>query len=157
MTNEHQLRPPRWAWTRLALALMLSGAGSCSWSAGSAGALCHLSWIGVLAINPPCHLAETTKQPQKRLKWPYRKYLLYFRVSQARSNDKSTIHIKSFFMKSVTYATLIVIFKSLKTWMSHFQVSQDLDESFQVSQDLDESFSSLSRLGWVMMRADFFL
>ena len=24
--------------------------------------------------------------------------------------------------------------------MSHFQVSQDLDESFQVSQDLDESF-----------------
>ena len=33
-------------------------------------------------------------------------------------------------MKSVTYANL----------MSHFQVSQDLDESFQVSQDLDESF-----------------
>ena len=41
--------------------------------------------------------------------------------------DKSTIHIKSFFMKSVTYANL----------MSHFQVSPDLDKSF----------SSLSRLG----------
>jgi hypothetical protein len=62
-----------------------------------------------------------------------------------------------------------VTFKSPKTWMSHFQVSRDLDESFsslsrlgwvtfksletwmshfQVSQDLDESLSSLSRLGW---------
>ena len=56
--------------------------------------------------------------------------------------------------------------------MSHFQVSQDLDESFsslsrlgwvtfkslktwmshfQVSRDLDESLSSLSRLGWVTL------
>ena len=56
-----------------------------------------------------------------------------------------------------------VTFKSLKTWMSHFQVSQDLDESFssletwmshfQASQDLDESFSSLSRLGWVTFKS----
>jgi hypothetical protein len=66
-----------------------------------------------------------------------------------------------------------VIFKSLETWMSHFQVSRDLDESlsslsrlgwvtfksletwmshFQVSRDLDESLSSLSRLGWGLER-----
>jgi hypothetical protein len=58
--------------------------------------------------------------------------------------------------------------------MSHFQVSQDLDESFsslsrlgwvifkslktrmshfQVSRDLDESLSSLSRLGWVTFKS----
>ena len=36
-----------------------------------------------------------------------------------------------------------VIFKSLKTWMSHFQVSRDLDESL----------SSLSRLGWVTFKS----
>jgi hypothetical protein len=35
-----------------------------------------------------------------------------------------------------------VTFKSLKTWMSHFQVSRDLDESL----------SSLSRLGWGLER-----
>jgi hypothetical protein len=66
-----------------------------------------------------------------------------------------------------------VTFKSLKTWMSHFQVSRDLDESlsslsrlgwvifksletwmshFQVSQDLDESLSSLARLWWGLER-----
>ena len=36
-----------------------------------------------------------------------------------------------------------VTFKSLKTWMSHFQVSQDLDKS-QVSQDLDETKSQFT-------------
>ena len=35
-----------------------------------------------------------------------------------------------------------VAFNSLKTWMSHFQVSRDLDESL----------SSLSRLGWGLER-----
>jgi hypothetical protein len=34
-------------------------------------------------------------------------------------------------------------FSSLETWMSHFQASQDLDESF----------SSLSRLGWVTFKS----
>jgi hypothetical protein len=36
-----------------------------------------------------------------------------------------------------------VTLKSLKTWMSHFQVSRDLDESF----------SRLSRLGWVIFKS----
>jgi hypothetical protein len=36
-----------------------------------------------------------------------------------------------------------VTFKSLKTWMSHFQVSRDLHESL----------SSLSRLGWVTFKS----
>ena len=41
----------------------------------------------------------------------------------------------------------------LKTWMSHFKLSQDLDESFSSLQDLDESFSTLSRLGWVIFKS----
>ena len=41
----------------------------------------------------------------------------------------------------------------LKTWMSHFKLSQDLDESFSSLQDLDESFSTLSRLGWVIFES----
>jgi hypothetical protein len=59
-----------------------------------------------------------------------------------------------------------VTFKSLKTWMSHFESLSSLSRlvwvtfkslktwmsHFQVSQDLDESLSSLSRLGWGLER-----
>ena len=50
--------------------------------------------------------------------------------------DKSSQDLDESF--STIYRLGWVIFNSLKTRMSHFQISQDLDESFSSLQDLDE-------------------
>jgi len=65
--------------------------------------------------------------------------------------DKSSQDLDESF--STIYRLGWVMFNSLKTRMSHFQISQALDESFSSLQDLDESFSTLSRLGWVIFNS----
>ncbi len=85
----------------------------------------------------------------------------------------STLVVKSVFWNTHAIHVFLNTWMRLIFMMSHFQVSQDLDESFsslsrlgwvtfksfktwmshfQVSQDLDESLSSLSRLGWGLER-----
>ena len=142
-SNRHTFRivevVDSWFWSRcsvscLIIVLQLLGSEHVTCSYGYGYALYWDYFSAQLAENRPSSLrtSEVTLQIIPAL----------FRAPQARSHDKSTRHIKSFFVKSVTYANL----------MSHSQVSQDLDgsdlfdETF--SSFVNASFSRLWRLGW---------